>query len=64
MFSVEVSAVDGRVGGAASFFEFEEFVGGIGAEFGEKRLFELLKKEGEGTADDEGCWGFVIDDVD
>ena len=64
MFSIEVGAVDGGVGWAAGFFEFEEFVGGVGAEFGEERLLKPLEEESEGTADNEGGRGFVVNDVD
>ena len=64
LFSVEVGAVDGGVGWAAGFFELEEFIGGVSAEFGEERAFEPLEKESERTADNEGGGGFVVNDVD
>lgn len=53
LFRVEVGTVDGGIGGATGAFEFEELVGGFGAELLEERLFEFLEEEGEGTADDE-----------
>ena len=39
LFRIEVGAIDGGIGGAASALELEEFGRGFGAEFGEERLF-------------------------
>ena len=64
LFRVEVGTVDGGIGGATSAFEFEEFVGGFGAETLEERFFEFLEEEGERAADDAGFGGLLVDDVE